>query len=474
MTFSSLVFLTVFFPIVLLGYFCLERWTKAKNVWLIIASLVFYGWSGIQYLLIIVLSSIVNYFFGLLVNRKGKKRSILVCAIVFNLLILGFFKYFNFFTDNLSVVSSQLFGFSLNTPRIPLPIGISFFTFQILSYVVDVYLGKVEPQRNYLRVLLYIVFFPQLIAGPIVRYIDIEREISDRRSSINDVTTGVFRFIRGLCKKVLIANQLALVSDVSFGNIEKCTSGTAWVGIICYTLQIFFDFSGYSDMAIGMGRIFGFHFLENFNYPYIACSIQDFWRRWHISLSSWFKDYVYIPLGGNKKGEGKTYFNLILIFFLTGFWHGAGWNYIIWGLFHGLFQLLERNNLVRNLLKKIPSVIAHIYTILVVMIGWVFFEAKTVNESFLFLKKMFTFQSMSLELLGGVLTPIMLLIILMAILLCTPIIPSMRYWLLRKKPELEHNVFLFIGKTIIAFGGLFFCIVKLATGEFNPFIYFRF
>lgn len=475
MTFSSLIFLTAFFPITLSVYFLLGRFHRAKNGWLIIASLVFYGWSGVQYLLIIIVSSIVNYLFGLAVNKDGKQnKGYLVTAIVFNLLIIGFFKYFNFFVDNLNVLSIQLFGTTISAPRIPLPIGISFFTFQILSYVIDVYRGTVVPQRNYFRVLLYIVFFPQLIAGPIVRYVDIERAIASRQSTLDDVTEGVFRFIQGLCKKVLVANQLALIADTSFGNIAGCTSGTAWLGILCYTLQIYYDFSGYSDMAIGMGRIFGFRFLENFNYPYISRSIQEFWRRWHISLSSWFKDYVYIPMGGNRRGTARTYLNLITVFFLTGLWHGAGWNFIFWGLFNGMFLIIERNKTVQTIMEKTPKVLRHIYSILVIMIGWVFFQTETLADSFSYLGKMFSFQDFSLSSCSTLLTPVMVTVIITAIIFSAPIINWLKEKLSQKGHKKHESTLFITGKVILCLFGLCFCIVKLATGEFNPFIYFRF
>ena len=475
MTFSSLIFLTAFFPVTAIVYFLLSRFPKVRNGWLILASLVFYGWSGVQYLLIILASSVVNYALGLVVHREGRRnKAYLVVSIVFNLLLLGFFKYFNFLADNLNILCNQLFGVTFAAPRIPLPIGISFFTFQILSYVIDVYRGKVLPQRNYFKVLLYIVFFPQLIAGPIVRYIDIEREITSRRSTTEDVTEGILRFIRGLCKKVLIANQLAQIADAAFENIPGCTSGTAWLGVICFTLQIYYDFSGYSDMAIGMGRIFGFHFLENFNYPYISRSVQEFWRRWHISLSSWFRDYVYIPLGGNRKGKGRTYLNLIIVFFLTGLWHGAGWNFIVWGLFNGLFLLIERNGTVHRALEKIPAFFRHVYAMLVVMVGWVFFETDTLEASFAYLGKMFSFQSMSVSGLSAMLTPVMIAVLVFAVIFCTPVLPAIRKRFRDRFPAAQGNNLLFAGKAALYLAGLVFCVVKLATGEFNPFIYFRF
>jgi len=471
MTFSSLIFLTALFPVTVVVYFLLGRFHRARNGWLILASLVFYGWSGVQYLLIIIVSSIVNYLLGLAVNPNGRKnKAWLVTAVVFNLLVLGFFKYFNFLIDNLNLISTAVFGTTISAPRIPLPIGISFFTFQILSYVIDVYRGNAAPQRNYFRVLLYIVFFPQLIAGPIVRYVDIEKAIAERQTTIDDFTEGAFRFVRGLCKKVLIANQLAVIADASFGDIAGCTSGTAWLGILCYTLQIYYDFSGYSDMAIGMGRIFGFRFLENFDYPYISKSIREFWRRWHISLSSWFRDYVYIPLGGNRKGPGRTYLNLLIVFFLTGLWHGAGWNFIIWGLFNGLFLIIERGKAVSRVMDKIPKIIRHVYTILIVMVGWVFFQTETLTDSFAYLGKMFSFQDLSVASYSKLLTPVMTGVIIAAVVFSTPVVAWVKS---RMRADRESNI-RFAGKAILCLLGLCLCIVKLATGEFNPFIYFRF
>ena len=344
MVFSSTMFLFVFFPITLIGYWLIRK--ELKNYWLLLVSLVFFGWSQPKYFWIILLNIAVNYSASMLMDTIGKKhrKSILFGGISLNLALLFYFKYFDFAIDSIN----KMFGSSFELFNIVLPIGISFFTFQGMSYIVDVYKGEVAVQKNPLKVALYITLFPQLIAGPIVRYKDIAAEIDDRSTSIDDFAAGAERFIIGLGKKAIIANTMAMCADSIWqngaGNIQWIT---AWVGSIAYTLQIYFDFSGYSDMAIGLGRMFGFHFVENFNLPYISKSITEFWRRWHISLSTWFRDYVYIPLGGNRK---HVYRNLLIVFFLTGVWHGASWTFVVWGGYNGAFLLIER--LRRNRRKQ--------------------------------------------------------------------------------------------------------------------------
>lgn len=304
---------------------------------------------------------------------------------------LLYFKYFNFFVDNLCNIVPYLREALLgNVSRVVLPIGISFYTFQIISYVVDVYLGNVEVQKNPINLALYVMMFPQLIAGPIVRYKDINEEIITRKLAINDVEAGIKRFIIGFAKKVFIANVMGNMADAAFGIKGELNSVYAWLGAICYTLQIYYDFSAYSDMAIGLGRALGFHFNENFLQPYKSQSIQEFWRRWHISLSSWFRDYVYIPLGGNRKGKVRTITNLIVVFLLTGFWHGAAWQFVFWGIYHGFFSILERLGL-KKLLDKLPKMFRHIYTLIVVIVGWVFFRADDINHAMIYLQNMFSF-----------------------------------------------------------------------------------
>lgn len=344
-----------------------------------------------------VLSIVVNWIAGL--GIEAKKRAgkntipVLAVAVALNLLPLAFFKYGNFCVNNVNGVLETLSLPVIEMGDLHLPIGISFFTFQAISYLVDIYRGQATVQKHPVNLALYISLFPQLIAGPIVRYKDVEREIIGRITRIEDLKSGTLRFVSGLGKKVLIANSMGVVADQVFTlPIENVSTGLAWIGIVAYTLQIYFDFSGYSDMAIGLGRIFGFHFLENFNYPYISQSIQEFWRRWHISLSSWFRDYLYIPLGGNRAGTWRTYFNLLLVFFLCGLWHGASWTFVIWGLYHGLFLVVERLGLIQ-LLKTIPVFFRHVYTMLVVMVGWVFFRAETLDQALAYVVRMFQFKS---------------------------------------------------------------------------------
>lgn len=381
MVFSSTLFLFVFLPILMAVYFLAKD--KFSNIILLVASLIFYAWGEPQNIVIMVLSIGVNYLLGFAVAKEWKARKwFLVTAIVYNIGILFVFKYLNFAVDTVNRIT----GRNIEILQIALPIGISFYTFQIMSYVIDVYRGNAKVQKNILNLGLYISLFPQLIAGPIVRYVDIEKQISHRTTSWDKGREGVLRFMVGFSKKILIADQLSYLADI-------CFSGTYpsvllnWIGIVAYTLQIYFDFSGYSDMAIGLGKIFGFDFLENFNYPYISQSIQEFWRRWHISLSTWFRDYLYIPLGGSKKGNIRTYINLVIVFFLTGLWHGASYNFIIWGLFYAVFLIIERMGF-KKVLEKIPRVFRHFYAVIIVMIGWVFFRADNLTGAIQYIKGM--------------------------------------------------------------------------------------
>lgn len=397
----------------------------------------------------------------------------LVLAIIVNIGILGVFKYTGFFLTNLNAG----LGISLRIPEIVLPIGISFFTFQALSYVVDVYRGEVAVQKSYAKLLLYISFFPQLIAGPIVRYKDIEREIDERTISIDKISFGLRRFIIGLGKKVLIANAMAVAADhiFNYGAANINILG-AWIGAIAYLMQIYYDFSGYSDMAIGLGKMFGFNFKENFNYPYISGTIQEFWRRWHISLSSWFKDYVYIPLGGNRKGKGRTVLNRIIVFFLTGLWHGANWTFIVWGLFHGFFLLLEESI---PQIKKLPKFLLHIYTLITVTVGFVIFRADTIGEAFLFISKMFSgfdFSAGAMSYAVQSLTPYFIFMLIVAIVCCGPFSKlSKQVSMLENKETLTKKENIVQNITfIVAFLILAWCIIRLAGGSYNPFIYFRF
>ena len=387
MVFSSAVFLFVFFPLTLILYFMVgrsgdeEKDIAKKNLILCLASLIFYAWGEPVYIVLMCLSIFFNYHLGLDMeshrNSSRKMKALLIFGVCFNLFMLGFFKYAGFIVSNLN----SLFGTAIEFEGLPLPVGISFYTFQILSYVIDVYRGQVRAQTKIVSFAAYISMFPQLIAGPIVQYSDIEKQLSHRTVTIDNFYEGIIYFIRGLGKKVLFANTIgAVYSDIISQGIGNTSVVTAWICIICYTLQIYFDFSGYSDMAVGLGKMFGFEFVQNFNFPYKAVSITDFWRRWHISLSSWFRDYVYIPLGGNRKGTLRTIFNIFVVWSLTGLWHGAAWNFIAWGMFYGVLLILEKY-VLKNILERVPVIFRHIGTLIVVMIGWVFFSSENMTQA---------------------------------------------------------------------------------------------
>lgn len=388
MAFSSTVFLFIFLPLLLLIYYCkFVKSNKARNIILLIASLLFYAYGEPVYILVMLGSIIVNYFIGILIdkysNKHKVKKSILVLGVAFNVILLILFKYLNFIFDNLSL----LFNKELLAYDIALPLGISFYTFSILSYIIDVYIGEAKVQKNILNVALYVTLFAKLTQGPIVRYYDIESELTNRTHTSKDFTQGVIRFVIGLAKKVILSNYVAIIADNCFMT-EELSVATAWLGAIAYTLQIYFDFSGYSDMAIGLGRMFGFHFAENFNYPYVSGSITEFWRRWHISLGMWFRNYVYIPLGGNRVKKSRLILNLFVVWILTGIWHGANWTFVIWGLLYFILLVIEKfTNLHKK--EKFTKTIGHVYTLFFVIIGWVFFRSNDVQSALLFLGKMF-------------------------------------------------------------------------------------
>ena len=477
MLFSSTVFLFYFLPIVLGLYFISPR--PIKNTILLVASLFFYAWGEPRFVLIMLASIAMNYVFGLLVDRdrhhEKKIKLWMTLMVLGNLGMLGVFKYASFFVENVNSV----LGFSLNDPEIPLPLGISFFTFQAMSYVIDVYRKDGQVQRNIFDLALYVSFFPQLIAGPIVRYQTVADEIVDRRETIDDFVSGIQRFVIGLGKKMILANSAGYVADQIFGMPAGEMSTTlAWIGIIAYSLQIYFDFSGYSDMAIGLGRMFGFHFLENFNYPYISRSVSEFWRRWHMSLGSWFRDYVYIPLGGNRQGEWKTYRNLAVVWFLTGIWHGASWTFIAWGVYYGVFIMLERAFLGKWL-KAMPSWLSLSFTLFVVIIGWVFFRADDFPYAIAYLQTMFglhggpLFDQQALYYLvqyGVVLS--------VAIIAATPI-PRIVVgkFLSQELDDTKTTATRRIVGLVRVSGVLvlfFLSISYIVSSTFNPFIYFRF
>lgn len=474
MLFSSMIFLWVFLPMILILYFFIDN--KYRNGLLLIASLIFYAWGEPRYILLMISSILINYFFALMINKeqdlRKNKRRLIVCLVI-NLATLVYFKYFNFIIGNINnIISSKI-----TVRDIALPIGISFYTFQAMSYVVDIYRNKKENgnitvQKNILDLALYIAFFPQLIAGPIVKYHEIAIQLKERYIDSKVVAYGIKRFTYGLGKKVLVSNTLAVVADEIF-NLTKndLNMPIAWLGIICYSIQIYFDFSGYSDMAIGLGKIFGFDFMENFNYPYISQSIQEFWHRWHISLSTWFKEYLYIPLGGNRKGNIRTYCNLMIVFLATGIWHGASWNFILWGIYYGVLLILEKIVLGDILKKNRFKSINHIYSVFMIMIGWVIFRAETLEKAVTYIRIMF-----SPKLQQGTYTVeyfinVEVFIVLVIGILCSGIVqgvfPKLKEVLYSKE---KISIYEIIILPII----LITCIVQLVSGAYNPFIYFRF
>ncbi len=470
MVFSSMIFLWAFLPIVLLLYFISND--KMKNIILLLASLIFYSWGEPKYVFLMIASIIANYIFGILIDKFRKKdKLILVIAILFNLGLLGFFKYYNFAALNIN----KLFASNvLSYKDIILPIGISFYTFQILSYVIDLYRKEIKVQKNIINLALYVSFFPQLIAGPIVKYKDIEKEISDRKTNLELFASGVKKFVYGLGKKVIFANSLALVVDSIYSyNVAELNTPIVWLAAISYTLQIYFDFSGYSDMAIGLGRMFGFHFQENFNLPYISQSITEFWRRWHISLSTWFKQYLYIPLGGNRKGKLRTYINLLIVFFATGLWHGASWNFVVWGgLFYGSILVIERLFLKNILDNNKHKILNSIYVLLIVIIGWVIFRADGLRHALSLIKMMFSFDFKTTYILLPTYFSIKeIIIIILSILLCGfghNIVEKLKCKDKFKKIY-EDKLEIFVIILILAIS-----ITELVSSTYNPFIYFRF
>ncbi len=387
MVFSSLLFLFVYFAVVLAVYYAIPR--KVKNLWLFAVSIFFYGFGEPVYVFLMLFSITVNYVTGLILDKlrenKKAKKTVLIINIVINLGMLAVFKYTGFAVDILKNIPALS---SLVAPEIVLPIGISFYTFQTMSYIIDLYWGNCNVQKNYIIFGTYVTLFPQLIAGPIVRYVDVEQQLNERKESFELFAKGVKLFVLGLAKKVLIANQMGLLWAAIKGDNESGILGS-WVGIIAFSLQIYFDFSGYSDMARGLGNFFGFEFMQNFNYPYVSKSITEFWRRWHISLSSWFAEYVYIPLGGNRKGKFRQVLNLMIVWLLTGLWHGASWNFVLWGIYFGVLLIIEKF-LLAKLLNKLPAFINHIYALFFIVCGWVIFDFTDMSQMGSFVVRLFT------------------------------------------------------------------------------------
>jgi len=472
MLFSSTTFIYLFLPAVLFFYYVvLKKSRLLQNVFLLFASLFFYAWGEPKFVLIMLASIFVNWLFGLLVSKsrdkQARSRAIIAADVLFNLAVLFVFKYLAF-TGN---VINGVFHTDLQVPAIALPIGISFFTFQAMSYVMDVYRQKGEVQTNILYVGLYISFFPQLIAGPIVRYETVADEIKNRKETADDFFNGFERFIIGLSKKVLLANSFALVADAAFealGRGEVLSAAFAWLGAIAYTMQIFFDFSGYSDMAIGLGMMFGFHFLENFDYPYISTSVSEFWRRWHISLGSWFRDYVYIPLGGSRVSRARNIFNLFAVWLLTGLWHGANFTFIVWGLMYFVLIAAEKLTGFDKKGGRVLTPVKWLYTIVFVVLGWVLFRAESISDAFVYIKSMFALGGNAVAdgMFAGYMKQNAVLFIA-GILLSTPFVKKLGERIKASKAGGFITVPVLVGLFIL-------CISCLTGSSYNPFIYFNF
>ncbi|MBQ7506426.1 MAG: MBOAT family protein [Lachnospiraceae bacterium] len=471
MVFSSMTFLWLFLPVVLLPYWLLAPHIKVKggNILLLIASLFFYSWGEPVYILLMLLSVCMNYGFALWISRNKGKRLALFCDVAGNLLLLCFFKYAAFFTTYLN----KLTGGAIEIVNIALPLGISFYTFQAMSYVIDVYRGETAVQKNLGKVMLYISLFPQLIAGPIVQYKDIEKQIDHRTLTAEKKLYGIRRFLFGLAKKVLLANFFGIYADKLFGmHVYQVSTGVEWLKMLFYALQIYYDFSGYSDMAIGLGSMFGFSFKENFNYPYVSTSAAEHWRRWHISLGAWFRDYVYIPLGGSRKGLFRTCVNTLIVFFLTGFWHGASLRFIVWGLFYGVFICFERLGFGRVLewLKKHRlGFVTHIYYWILMLTGWVFFRESGVYTALYTIRAMFLYQSGSINIFNCLNAAILVMLIL-GILLAGPL--QLLFPKLQKLRDPATPVR--IPEFVLLMGLLFLSTMSLVSDSYNAFIYFRF
>lgn len=467
MVFSSLIFLYFFLPIVLITYFLVPK--KIKNVIILISGLFFYAWGEPRYIIIMIIAIFIDYSAGLLMGKfddDNKMRTVfLLVSVLMNVGLLAVFKYSSFFITNIN----GFFGFNINDPHLPLPIGISFYTFQSMSYTIDLYLRKVKVQKNFLNYSAYVTLFPQLVAGPIVRYEDVAGELNNRVINTSKVAEGIGLFIKGLGKKVLLANNIGLIwTQVKAMEYSEISVLTAWIGILAFTFQIYFDFSGYSDMAIGMGKMLGFTFPQNFNYPYISKSISEFWRRWHISLGTWFRHYVYIPLGGNRGGLIKTIRNLLIVWMVTGFWHGASWNFIIWGLYFGVLIIIERLGFGK-ILEKLPSIVSQFYTFLLVVIGWVFFDINGLKPAFNYLKAMFGGNGVAVDSISKYLLMSNLLIFVICIFASTEITKKIYTKLTSAKVNIIQYVM-----PVLQLAIMVICTAYLVDATYNPFIYFRF
>ena len=466
MVFSSTIFLCVYLPLVLLGYYICPK--KGKNLFLLIVSLIFYAWGEPKYVFLMIFSILVNYVFGLLMDkhRENKKRLklLLVISVIIDLGLLSVFKYTDFIITNINSV----FGAGFDLLNIALPIGISFYTFQAMSYTIDVYRDDVRVQRNLIDFGMYITMFPQLIAGPIVRYSDVQDQLAERNVTTADFSEGIMRFVVGLGKKVLLANQMGAVWTQIYALGGDISALMAWTGAAAYTFQIYFDFSGYSDMAIGLGRMFGFKFPENFRYPYESVSITDFWRRWHITLSTWFKEYLYIPLGGNRRGLARQALNLLIVWTLTGFWHGAGWNFVMWGLYYFAILFIEKLFLLKAL-DKLPRLLRHAYALLLIVIGWVIFASDDVSVMLPYLGSMFGANGA----LGGMDVYTLLTRAALMVICCVASTELPKRLFVTAAGKMNEKA-AFTVKSVLTLTLLALSVVFLIGDSYNPFLYFRF
>lgn len=466
MVFSSTIFLCVYLPLVLLGYYICPK--KGRNLFLLIASLVFYAWGEPKYVFLMIFSILVNYIFGRLMDkhRENKKRLklMLVLSVVIDIGLLSVFKYTDFIITNVNAI----FGANFDLLNIALPIGISFYTFQAMSYTIDVYRNDVRVQKNLIDFGMYITMFPQLIAGPIVRYADVQDQLAERSVTTADFSEGVMRFVVGLGKKVLLANQMGAVWSEIYALGGDVSALMAWTGAIAYTFQIYFDFSGYSDMAIGLGRMFGFKFPENFRYPYQSVSITDFWRRWHITLSTWFKEYLYIPLGGNRRGLARQALNLLIVWSLTGFWHGAGWNFVLWGLYYFVILFIEKLFLLKAL-DKLPKLFRHVYALLLIVIGWVIFASDDVSVLLPYLGSMFGANGA----VGGMDVYTLFTKAVLLIICCVASTELPKRLFLSAAGAMNEKA-AFTLKSVLTIALLALSMILLIGDSYNPFLYFRF
>lgn len=466
MVFSSTIFLCVYLPLVLLGYYICPK--KGRNLFLLIASLVFYAWGEPKYVFLMIFSILVNYIFGRLMDkhRENKKRLklMLVLSVVIDIGLLSVFKYTDFIITNVNAI----FGANFDLLNIALPIGISFYTFQAMSYTIDVYRNDVRVQKNLIDFGMYITMFPQLIAGPIVRYADVQDQLAERSVTTADFSEGIMRFVVGLGKKVLLANQMGAVWSEIYALGGDVSALMAWTGAIAYTFQIYFDFSGYSDMAIGLGRMFGFKFPENFRYPYQSVSITDFWRRWHITLSTWFKEYLYIPLGGNRYGLARQALNLLIVWSLTGFWHGAGWNFVMWGLYYFVILFIEKLFLLKAL-DKLPKLFRHVYALLLIVIGWVIFASDDVSVLLPYLGSMFGANGA----IGGMDVYTLLTKAALLVICCVASTELPKRLFLSATGAMNEKA-AFTIKSVMTIALLALSMILLIGDSYNPFLYFRF